>query len=360
MLSAGVSENFKPSGVQEASKAITNIFTYFWRMDLYGLQERIFSLAGNNFDAAALEVFRFQSQHCEVYRAYLGHLGIDSTKITQTSAIPYLPIEFFKQFEVRTGTFFEEAVFSSSSTSGIGVSRHFVKDLSLYTSAFSHSFDTLVGDHTAYCHLALLPSYLEREGSSLITQVAHFIRHSRHPHSGFYLHNTDELCERLVKNEEQQVPTLLWGVTFALMDFVEKYTIPLRSTMVIETGGMKGRRKEITRAELHELLKQKFSIETIGGEYGMTELMSQAYALRDGIYHTPKWMRVTAREVNDPLGKPVTGRHGVLNIIDLANLYSCAFIATSDLGIVHAGGSFEVQGRMDYSDTRGCNLLVQS
>jgi len=329
-------------------------------MDLYGLQERIFSLVENNFDAAAMEVFRIQSQHCEVYRSYLGHLGIDSTKITQTSAIPYLPVEFFKQFEIRTGSFREEMVFSSSSTTGIGVSRHFVKDLSLYVKAFSQAFDTLVGDHTSYCHLALLPSYLEREGSSLITQVEHFIKHSRYQYSGFYLHNTDELHERLAKNEEQRIPTVLWGVTFALMDFVEKYAMPLHHTMVIETGGMKGRRKEITRAELHELLKRKLSLSVIGGEYGMTELMSQAYALQDGIYRTPSWMHVTAREVNDPLGKPIVGRHGALNIIDLANLYSCAFVATSDLGIVHATGSFEVQGRMDYSDTRGCNLLVQS
>lgn len=324
------------------------------------MQERIFSVDEDNFDAAALEVFRIQSQHCEVYRSYLGHLGIDSTKITQTSAIPYLPIEFFKQFEVRTGAFHADIVFSSSSTTGIGVSRHFVKDLFVYTRAFTGAFDSLVGDHAAYCHLALLPSYLEREGSSLIAQIGHFTRHSRYPHSGFYLHNIEDLYERLARNEEQQVPTVLWGVTFALMDFVEKHAIPLRHTMVIETGGMKGRRKELTRAELHELLKQKFSLQAIGGEYGMTELMSQAYAVRDGIYHTPSWMRVTAREVNDPLGLPVTGRHGALNIIDLANLYSCAFIATSDLGIVHAGGSFEVQGRMDYSDTRGCNLLLQS
>lgn len=329
-------------------------------MDLSGLQERIFSLVENNFDAAAMEVFRIQSQHCEVYRSYLGHLGIDSTKITQTSAIPYLPIEFFKQFEIRTGAFCEEVIFSSSSTTGIGVSRHFVKELALYTKTFTQAFDTLVGDHTAYCHLALLPSYLEREGSSLITQVEYFIKHSRHRHSGFYLHNTEELYDRLAKNEEQQIPTVLWGVTFALMDFVEKYSMPLRYAMVIETGGMKGRRKEITRAELHAFLKRKFSLNVIGGEYGMTELMSQAYAIQDGIYRTPAWMRVTAREVNDPLGKPITGRHGALNIIDLANLHSCAFIATSDLGIVHADGGFEVQGRMDYSDTRGCNLLVQS
>ena len=235
---------------------------------------------------------------------------------------------------------------------------HFVKSSDLYKQAFKASFDLAFGPHTNYCHLALLPSYLERQNSSLVYQVNGFIEDTKHLGSSFYLHQVNALVEHLKENEAAALPTLLWGVSFALLDFIEQFQIPLKHTIVLETGGMKGRRKEITREEMHSHLKQAFSISSVAGEYGMTELMSQAYALKDGLYTAPNWMRVSAREINDPLSKPIVNKHGALNIIDLANLHSCSFIASSDLGKVYSDGTFEVLGRIDHSDTRGCNLLV--
>lgn len=303
-------------------------------------------------------MFHYQSQHCEVYRRFISFLQIDASKIIHLEDIPYLPIEFFKQFEVKTNDFIPELVFESSSTTGIGVSRHFVKSARLYDQTFKASFEVAMGSHTQYCHLALLPSYLERQNSSLVTQVNGFIQDTKHLGSAFYLNQLEELKQHLERNEVRGLPTLLWGVSFALLDFIEHVHLPLKHTLLLETGGMKGRRKELTREELHATLKQAFSIDSVAGEYGMTELMSQAYAPKDGIYIAPNWMQVSARDINDPLSKPMVNRHGALNIIDLANLHSCAFIASSDLGKVYPDGRFEVLGRIDYSDTRGCNLLV--
>ena len=312
----------------------------------------------SQFNDLALQVFQIQSRSCEVYQRYLSYLQVDASKIIHLEDIPYLPIEFFKQFEVKTYAFKEELVFESSSTTGKGVSRHFVKSSTLYEQAFKSSFELAFGPHTRYCHLALLPSYLERQNSSLVYQVNGFIEDTKHLGSSFYLHQVHDLFEHLRKNEAAEIPTLLWGVSFALLDFIELFQFPLQHTMVLETGGMKGRRKEITREEMHSNLKQAFSINSIAGEYGMTELMSQAYAVKDGLYTAPNWMRISAREINDPLSKPIVNKHGALNIIDLANLNSCAFIASSDLGKVYSDGTFEVLGRIDHSDTRGCNLLV--
>ena len=305
-----------------------------------------------------MQVFQNQSQSCEVYSRYLSFLQVDASKIIHLEEIPYLPIEFFKQFEVKTNSFKEELVFESSSTTGKGISRHFVKFSAFYEQSFKASFDLAFGPHTNYCHLALLPSYLERQNSSLVYQVSGFIEDTKHLGSSFYLHQVNALVEHLKENEAAALPTLLWGVSFALLDFIEQFQIPLKHTIVLETGGMKGRRKEITREEMHSHLKQAFSISSVAGEYGMTELMSQAYALKDGLYRAPNWMRVSAREINDPLSKPIVNKHGALNIIDLANLHSCSFIASSDLGKVYSDGTFEVLGRIDHSDTRGCNLLV--
>jgi phenylacetate-coenzyme A ligase PaaK-like adenylate-forming protein len=327
-------------------------------MDLAGLKEAVFSADAQNFDFLAMEVFKFQSENCEVYSRYLGHLQTDITKIINIREIPHLPITFFKNFEVRSGSFVPEAVFESSSTTGAGISRHFVKDTGIYAEAFTRSFDAFFGDHRNYCHLALLPSYLERQHSSLVYQVNHFIQQSAFGESSFFLHDLDALHNSLMDNERKGIPTILWGVTYALLDYAEKYRMQLRHTHIIETGGMKGRRKEITREELHDTLCHSFTVPEIAGEYGMTELMSQAYAVREGIYKCPLWMRASAREINDPLGPPVYDRHGVINIIDLANLHSCAFIATSDIGKVFTDNSFTVLGRLDHSDTRGCNLLV--
>lgn len=327
-------------------------------MDVADMQQAVFSLDEHHFESVALDVFRYQAQNCRVYKQYLAYLQIDMTKIRTIAEIPYLPIEFFKNLEVKSGEFIPEHIFESSSTTGQGISRHFVKYKDTYIRSFTQGFDRFFGDHRSYCHLALLPSYLERQHSSLVFQVEHFIRTSDFSQSSFFLHDMDRLANVLLSNEKKQVPTILWGVTFALLDFAEQHPVPLLHTRIIETGGMKGRRKEITRQEMHATLSEAFSVNEIGGEYGMTELMSQAYAVQEGIYRCPPWMRVTAREVNDPLGLPVYERHGALNIIDLANLDSCSFIATSDLGKVSIDHSFTVLGRIDHSDTRGCNLLV--
>lgn len=327
-------------------------------MDLAGFREAVFSLDKQHFDALAMEIFRFQAQNCAVYKQYLQHLKTDITKILTVDDIPYLPIAFFKDFEVKTGNFDQQMVFESSSTTGVGVSRHYIRDVTLYERAFTGSFETHFGDARQYCHLALLPSYLERQHSSLVYQVAHFIRNSEFRQSSFFLHDMDRLHDVLGRNENDRIPTILWGVTYALLDFAEKYPMQLEHTVVMETGGMKGRRKEITREELHDILKSRLHVTKVAGEYGMTELMSQAYAVSDGRYKPSLWMRVTGREINDPLGRPVFDRHAALNIIDLANLDSCCFIATSDLGKVNRNYTFSVLGRVDFSDMRGCNLLV--
>lgn len=327
-------------------------------MELSALRQRVFSDAIDDFDALALEVFRFQSTNNTIYRSYLDLLQTDRAKIGHVSQIPHLPIEFFKYFEVKSTEYLSQQVFESSSTTGTGVSRHHIDNLVWYESAFRTSFNRCFGDHTSYCHLALLPAYLERQNSSLVYQVDHFIRHSVYPQSSFFLHDFDELKQQLLQNEQNQIPTILWGVTFALLDFIELHPLSLKNTIVIETGGMKGRRKEITREELHSLIKNGFDVTEVAGEYGMTELMSQAYSVRDGIYQCPPQMKVQVREINDPLSNGLVNRLGAINIIDLANVHSCAFIATSDLGKLYNDGSFEILGRLDYSDTRGCNLLV--
>ena len=327
-------------------------------MDLAGLQEAVFKVDEQHFDFLAMEIFKFQSENCPVYKRFLNYLQIDMSKIMHIDDIPYLPIGFFKDQEIKSGDFTAEIIFESSSTTGTGVSRHHVKDLNVYTESFTRSFNCFFDDYQSYCHLALLPSYLERQHSSLVFQVDYFIRHSVYEQSSFFLHNADELYAILMENEKQQIPTILWGVTYALLDFIDRFKLKLKHTIIIETGGMKGKRKEITRMELHELLRNGLSVKDIGGEYGMTELMSQAYAVRAGLYQCPPWMRVSGREINDPLGRPVFERHAAINIIDLANLHSCSFIATSDLGKVYRDKSFEILGRIDYSDTRGCNLLI--
>lgn len=327
-------------------------------MLLNQLEEAILNLKTEQFENLAMEVFQYQSDNCEVYKKYLNLLGTDLTKIKKVKDIPYLPIEFFKNFQITCSNNTPEIVFESSSTSGLGVSKHYVKSKDWYTKLFTNSFQSLLGDASQFCHLALLPSYLEREHSSLVFQINTFIENSTFKESGFYLFDHDALANQIRFNEMHQIPTILWGVTYALLDFAESNPMTLKHTRVIETGGMKGKRKEIVREELHEILKAAFQIQTIGGEYGMTELMSQAYSNKDGYYQCPPSMRVTSHEINDPFSAEVNSKNGVLQIIDLGNLHSCAFIATSDIGKVFEDGSFNVLGRLDNSDTRGCNLLV--
>lgn len=269
-----------------------------------------------------------------------------------------MPIEVFKSQTVISGEFKPQEIFTSSGTTGMETSKHFVQELDLYTKSFRKGFELFYGPVSNYCVLALLPAYLERTGSSLVYMANDFINQSRHPLSGFYLNDLSQLAENLKKLEKENQPTLLLGVSFALLDLAEQFPQKLSNTIVMETGGMKGRRKELTRDELHTILKRGFGLDKIHSEYGMTELLSQAYSTGDGVFNCPPWMRVLIREQSDPLSYAPAGKTGGINVIDLANIDSCSFIATSDLGRLHTNGNFEVLGRFDSSDVRGCNLMV--
>lgn len=311
------------------------------------------------FRAAALEVFHYQSKHTPVYRDYLAALGVDHSQVGAVEEIPFLPIEFFKSHTVIEDGKNAEVIFESSGTSGTTPSRHHVADTGLYRESFSRGFRKIYGDPGQYCILALLPSYLERKGSSLVHMMKHLIGQSGHPDSGFYLDNLEDLSAILQKRNEDRYPTILVGVSFALLDLAEQFPMKLEDHIIVmETGGMKGRHKEVIRSELHLQLKEAFGLQTIHSEYGMTELLSQAYSAGDGLFKTPPWMKILIRDPNDPLSMLSVGQTGGINIIDLANIYSCSFIATGDLGKVYENGSFEVLGRFDHSDIRGCNLLV--
>ncbi len=328
--------------------------------ELFGQENhKIFSTRDIGFEARALEVFQFQLKNNAVYGAFVKALGTDTSRVTALAQIPFLPVRFFKSMEVKTGEFEPEAVFESSGTTGMISSRHLVKDLSLYRESFTRGFELFYGPASEYCIIGLLPSYLERENSSLVLMVDDLIRQSGHPQSGFYLNEFDKLAAVLRELESREQKTLLIGVSFALLDFAEQYPIPLKHTIIMETGGMKGRRKEMIRQELHAILQHSFSLSAIHSEYGMTELLSQAYSKGDGIYHCPPWMKILLRDDEDPL-RVITSGSGVVNVIDLANIHSCSFIATDDAGKVYPDGSFEILGRVDGSDMRGCSLLVVS
>ena len=320
----------------------------------------IFNIKDNRtFRATALEVFDYQSRHTEVYRDYLAAHKVNPSRVKEVEEIPFLPIEFFKSHTVIVEGKRTELVFESSGTTGMTPSRHPVADASLYRKSFTTGFRQFYDDPGKYCILALLPSYLERSGSSLVHMMDHLIAASGHPDSGFYLNNLEELASVLQKRNEDKHPTLLVGVSYALLDLAEKHPLKLEDHIIVmETGGMKGRRTEMVRNELHGQLLSAFGLSTIHSEYGMTELLSQAYSRGEGLFHCPSWMQVLIRDPNDPLSLLPTGHSGGINIIDLANLNSCSFIATGDLGKVFEDGSFEVLGRFDHSDIRGCNLLV--
>jgi len=312
----------------------------------------------------ALELFQFQYAENAVYRAYCDHLHINPADIDHPAKIPFLPISAFKTHQVMTTAFEPETVFESSGTTGQVPSRHFVKDLSLYRESFSRAYEHFYGKPEEKCIIGLLPSYLEREHSSLVFMVNELIGKSNHPLSGFYLRDNEKLHRTLQHNELLKTPTLLLGVTYALLGFAETFPMQLRHTLVMETGGMKGRREEMTRSAVHRLLQQQFGIGLVHSEYGMTELLSQAYSKGDGIFHCPAWMKVLVHVGDDPrhvqdapkaAQKPISG---ALNIIDLANIYSCAFIATEDTGRIFVNESFEVLGRLDDSEARGCSLLL--
>ena len=328
--------------------------------ELFGQENhKIFSTRDIGFEARALEIFQFQLKNNAVYGAFVKALGTDTSRVDSITRIPFLPVRFFKSLEVKTGEFEPEAVFESSGTTGMISSRHMVKDLSLYRESFTRGFELFYGSASEYCIIGLLPSYLERGHSSLVLMVDDLIRQSGHAQSGFYLNEFDKLAAVLRELESREQKTLLIGVSFALLDFAEQYPIPLKHTIIMETGGMKGRRKELIRQELHAILQQSFSLSAIHSEYGMTELLSQAYSRGDGIYHCPPWMKILLRDDEDPL-RLITSGSGVVNVIDMANIHSCSFIATDDAGKVYPDGSFEILGRVDGSDMRGCSLLVVS
>lgn len=321
------------------------------------LKNRIFEVSQpGEFEELALDVFRFQYNNVKIYREFVDYLGISASSITNLEEIPFLPISFFKEKEVLANGFSPQKTFTSSATTGTRVSRHFVPDIQMYETSFRLSFEQFYGSISDYRIFALLPGYLERSGSSLVYMAKDMIEKSGHPDSGFFLHDINRLTDLLKKHTHQK--TLLLGVSFALWDLAELDLQLGENTIVMETGGMKGRRREVIREELHQILTSGLGVEKIHSEYGMTELLSQAYSSGDGLFRCPPWMDILIRDPEDPLSLLPQGRGGGINVIDLANIYSCAFIATQDLGRKHDSNLFEVLGRFDYSDVRGCNLMV--
>ena len=314
-----------------------------------------------SFEEKAIEVFRYQYQYNPVYKLFVQSIGRSYTDIQSIKDIPFLPIEAFKRNQIITGDWKAVNYFSSSGTTGLEPSKHYYNDLTLYKDTFLSCFTKQYGEVEDYCVLGLLPSYLERKGSSLIYMVDKWIQMSknRHPQSGYFLYNHEDLHRVLLENIRRGTPTILIGVSFALLDFAEKYSLPASELIVMETGGMKGRRKEITRAELHQYLSSAFGVDTIHSEYGMTELFSQAYSTGKGVFSENDLMRVAIADIYDPFAEKAIGKTGVLQVIDLANIDSCSFIRTSDLGKKLSADQFEVLGRLDYSDIRGCNLMVE-
>jgi hypothetical protein len=315
-----------------------------------------------DFNAAAIAVFKHQASNCEVYNKYINTMKIKSENVLEIEQIPFLPIEFFKSHSIKTNSPPSNSncqIFTSSGTTGMIQSKHYVNDVSVYEKSYLKAFEYFYGNISEYCLLALLPSYLERDGSSLIYMVDDLIKRSNHPESGFCLDDYDALTNKIKELEHSNQRTILIGVTYALLDLVEMATFSLKNTIIMETGGMKGKRKEMIREELHAILCKGFGVDAIHSEYGMTELLSQAYSKGKGIFHCPPWMRVLIRDTNDPLTILNNNKTGGINVIDLANINSCSFIATQDLGKTYSDNSFEVLGRFDNSDIRGCNLLVQ-
>ncbi|WP_370443865.1 acyl transferase [Aquimarina sp. AU474] len=324
------------------------------------LVDTIFSIQNNSdFEQAAIKVFHHQYINNNTYQRFCNLLGITKASVTCVHNIPFLPIQFFKQEKITSTTSLTQKIFTSSGTTGSVVSKHYVSDLSIYEKSFRKGFAHFYGDISEYVVLAVLPSYLEREGSSLVYMAEKLIEDSTQSESGFYLYEIEKLVHTLQKLITEQKKILLLGVSFALLDLIENYSITLNDNVVImETGGMKGRRKEIIREELHKILIDGFGVSKIHSEYGMTELLSQAYSQGAGIFYCPPWMKVSIRNPEDPLSGIETGKTGGINIIDLANINSCSFIATQDLGKIQNDGSFQVIGRFDHSDIRGCNLMA--
>ena len=319
----------------------------------------LFSISNQKqFEKIALKTFRYQYENNLVYQEFCDLLHTNVQKVKTLQQIPFLPIQFFKSHTVVSNNEAPQAIFTSSGTTGMTTSQHLVTEVSLYEESYRRGFSQFYGNIENYVVLALLPSYLEREGSSLIYMVEDLIQLSNQPESGFYLNNHDELIEKLIELDSQGQNVILIGVTYALLDLIEKRKFQLQNTIIMETGGMKGKRKEMIREELHQQLCAGFGVSSIHSEYGMTELLSQAYSLGEGIFECPSWMQILIRDTEDALSYITDGKTGGINVIDLANRNSCSFIATQDLGKKYANGTFEVLGRFDNSDIRGCNLMV--
>ncbi len=323
------------------------------------LKDIVFLPPGNSFDDVAHQVFLYQYEHTAVYRQFCDSLKRTPRSVSSLTDIPFLPVQFFKSHQVMADGFSAQKVFESSTTSGAIPSRHFVADIELYEQSYLKAFQIFYGDPAQYCFLALLPSYLDRGTSSLLYMADDLIERSAHDLSGFINKDFEELNQRIEAAHQAGQKIFLLGVTYALLDFADAYKPDLRNDIVMETGGMKGRRKELTREEIHKQLGDAFNITSIHSEYGMTELLSQAYSRGNGTFECPPWMRVLARDPYDPMSYVGTLKTGALNIIDLANLYSCSFLSVSDLGRVYDDGSFEVLGRMDSAEIRGCNLMYE-
>ncbi|RAV98602.1 long-chain-fatty-acid--protein ligase [Pseudochryseolinea flava] len=321
-------------------------------------KSNLYNVNADSFADIALAVFRYQAVQNAPYHAFLQHLGVNVTDVRKIDDIPFMPISFFKSQTMMSGKWEPEVTFTSSGTTGAQTSRHPVRDLQFYLRHSKRCFEYFFGALTNYNFLALLPSYLERSGSSLIAMMDYFIQESRSPFSGFYLYDVDRLLRDIEATKTDARKTVVWGVSFALTDLVEQFSPDLSHCLIFETGGMKGRRKEMTRYELHEKLTRAFGVQQIYSEYGMTELLSQAYLLTNEGFQLPPWMSVTIRDLTDPFAKGLQSQTGGINVIDLANWNTISFIETEDLGRLHPNGSFEVLGRMDNSDVRGCNLLV--
>jgi phenylacetate-coenzyme A ligase PaaK-like adenylate-forming protein len=327
---------------------------------LNDLNDFIFS-SNIPFTGKAIKVFQFQYQHNELYKRFADALNCNPGTINNIHQIPFLPISFFKTHAVTTTTFEPQLMFESSGTTGSINSRHFVKDASIYELSFCGAFKQFYGPIQDYCILGLLPSYLERKNSSLVYMVDKLMQISGHPLNGFHLYDHKNLFEKLKTLEKQGQKTILFGVTYALLDFAQAFSIPLKHTVIIETGGMKGRKHEMLRSQVHRLIKEAFRLTEVHSEYGMTELLSQAYALKEGIFQTPPWMKILIRAEDDPLQIHSQSKNvvtGAIDVIDLSNIYSCSFIATDDAGKLYPDGSFEVLGRIDNSDIRGCSLMA--
>ena len=319
----------------------------------------IFTISSQKqFETIALKVFRYQYENNLVYQEFCDFLKVDKRAVKSLLQIPFLPIQFFKSHTVVSNTNIIQETFASSGTTGMITSKHLVTDISLYEQSYRNAFSEFYGNIEDYTVLALLPSYLERNGSSLIYMVKDLIELSNNENSGFYLHNYDELISKLVELDNAGQNVILIGVTYALLDLIEKQKFQLKNTIIMETGGKKGKRKEMIREELHEILCTGFGVQNIHSEYGMTELLSQAYSLGKGIFECPPWMQILVRDTEDAMTYVSNGKTGGINVIDLANINSCSFIATQDLGKKQPNNSFEVLGRFDNSDIRGCNLMV--